>query len=57
MAARLGLGADIDLGEAYQWGWAELARIEAEMAAEADKVSPAASRAAAVSATIRWFMR
>jgi len=43
VAARLGLGADIDLAEAYQWGWAELARIEAEMAAEADKVSPGAS--------------
>jgi len=43
VAARLGLGADIDLAEAYQWGWAELARIEAELAAEADKVSPGAS--------------
>ena len=43
VAARLGLGADIDLAEAYQWGWAELARIEAELTAEADKVSPGAS--------------
>jgi len=43
VAARLSLGADIDLKEAYEWGWAELRRIEAEMAAEADKLSPGAS--------------
>jgi uncharacterized protein (DUF885 family) len=43
VAARLSLGADIDLAEAYDWGWAELERIEAEMAAEAEKISPGAS--------------
>jgi uncharacterized protein (DUF885 family) len=43
IAARLSLGADIDLTEAYEWGWAELRRIEAEMVAEANKVSPGAS--------------
>jgi uncharacterized protein (DUF885 family) len=43
VAARLTLGADIDLAEAYEWGWAELQRIEAEMAAEADKVRSGAS--------------
>ena len=43
VAARISLGADIDLAEAYEWGWAELARIEAEMAIEADKISPGAS--------------
>jgi uncharacterized protein (DUF885 family) len=43
VAARLNLGADIDLKEAYEWGWAELRRIEAEMAAEADAISPGAS--------------
>jgi uncharacterized protein (DUF885 family) len=43
VAARLNLGADIDLKEAYEWGWAELQRIEAEMAAEADAISPGAS--------------
>jgi len=32
--ARLALGADIDLHEAYSWAWDELARIEAEMGAE-----------------------
>ena len=43
VAARLSLGADIDLKEAYDWGWAELARIEAEMTAEANAVRPGAS--------------
>jgi uncharacterized protein (DUF885 family) len=47
VAARLSLGADIDLKEAYDWGWAELARIEAEMTAEADAVRPGASVAEA----------
>ena len=47
VAARLSLGADIDLAEAYDWGWAELARIEAEMATEADKVRSGASVAEA----------
>jgi len=43
VAARLSLGADIDPVEAYEWGWAELGRIEAEMAAEADKIIPGGS--------------
>jgi uncharacterized protein (DUF885 family) len=43
IAARLTLGADIDPKEAYEWGWAELARIEAEMAAEAGRVRNGAS--------------
>jgi uncharacterized protein (DUF885 family) len=47
VAARLNLGADIDLKEAYEWGWAELQRIEAEMTAEAHAVSPGASVAEA----------
>jgi uncharacterized protein (DUF885 family) len=33
--SRISLGADIDPVEAYEWGWAELHRLEAEMAAEA----------------------
>ena len=41
VAARLALGADLDAPEAYEWGWAELARIEAELADEADKSSRA----------------
>ena len=47
VAARLNLGADIDLKEAYEWGWAELQRIEAELAAEADAISPGAGVAEA----------
>jgi uncharacterized protein (DUF885 family) len=47
VAARLNLGADLDLEEAYDWGWAELRRIEAEMIAEANTVSPGASVAEA----------
>jgi uncharacterized protein (DUF885 family) len=43
MAARLSLGAELDAREAYEWGWAELARIEAELTAEAGKVRPGAS--------------
>jgi uncharacterized protein (DUF885 family) len=39
---RLHLGADVDFADAYQWGWAELGRIEAEMAAEAALVAPGA---------------
>jgi uncharacterized protein (DUF885 family) len=49
VAARLSLGADVDLPEAYEWGWAELSRIQDEMAAEADKVSPGATVAEASS--------
>ena len=43
IATRLTLGADIDPRESYEWGWAELARIEAEMAAEAGRVRDGAS--------------
>ena len=43
VAARLVLGADVDLAEAYAWGWEELGRIEAEMAREADRIRPSAS--------------
>ncbi|GAA3118206.1 DUF885 domain-containing protein [Streptosporangium carneum] len=43
VAARLNLGADIDLVDAYEWGWAELERIEAELIAEADQVKAGAS--------------
>ncbi|GAA2449908.1 DUF885 domain-containing protein [Actinomadura vinacea] len=34
------LGTSLDLEETYAWGWEELARIEAEMAALADRISP-----------------
>jgi uncharacterized protein (DUF885 family) len=47
IAARLSLGAPLDALDAYQWGWAELERIEAEMVAEAHAVKSGASVAEA----------
>lgn len=47
LARRLVLGADLDPVESYGWAWAELHRIEAELAAEADRVRPGASVAEA----------
>lgn len=43
VAARLMLGDDLDAEDAYAWGWAELARIEEEMAREATAILPGAS--------------
>jgi uncharacterized protein (DUF885 family) len=43
VARRLFLGADIDPVEAYEWGWAELHRIEDELAAEVHRLRPGAS--------------
>ncbi len=36
-------GADLDVDEAYAWGWTEYARLDAELRAEADRVLPGAS--------------
>jgi uncharacterized protein (DUF885 family) len=47
VGARLSLGAALDALEAYEWGWAELERIEAEMVAEAAAVKAGASIAEA----------
>jgi uncharacterized protein (DUF885 family) len=47
LARRRVLGADPDPLESYEWAWAELHRIEAEMAAEADRVRPGATPAEA----------
>jgi uncharacterized protein (DUF885 family) len=47
VGARLSLGASLDALDAYQWGWAELERIEAEMVAEAAAVKSGASIAEA----------
>jgi len=41
--ARFLLGTDLDLDEAYAWGWEELARLEAEKAKECEKILPGAS--------------
>ncbi|MDS1269139.1 DUF885 domain-containing protein [Lipingzhangella sp. LS1_29] len=43
IASRLYLGSDIDPHEAYAWGWDELARIETELATEADRIHPGAT--------------
>jgi uncharacterized protein (DUF885 family) len=40
MYARLALGADLDPADAYQWGWHELDRIEADMARVAEQIAP-----------------
>jgi uncharacterized protein (DUF885 family) len=39
------LGMDLDFEETYAWGWAELARIEAEMRATAEQIMPGESLA------------
>jgi uncharacterized protein (DUF885 family) len=41
--SRLFLGTAVDLDEAYRWGQDELARIRADMAATADRISSGAS--------------
>jgi uncharacterized protein (DUF885 family) len=48
VAARLSLGADLDAREAYEWGWAELERIEAELVTEAGRVRDGAGIAEAM---------
>ncbi|GAA1660487.1 DUF885 domain-containing protein [Glycomyces endophyticus] len=42
-ASRYFIGAEIDLEETYAWGWQELARIEADMRATAERIKPGAS--------------
>ncbi|CCK32753.1 hypothetical protein BN159_8375 [Streptomyces davaonensis JCM 4913] len=41
--SRLWTGADLDLDEAYTYGWSEFHRLLAEMRAEADRVLPGAT--------------
>ena len=50
LASRSFLGAEIDLDEAYAWGWAEVMRIEAEMRQVAGKIVAGGSIAEAVAA-------
>lgn len=38
--ARYWTGSDLDLDEAYAWGWEEFRRLDAEMRVEAEKVLP-----------------
>jgi uncharacterized protein (DUF885 family) len=49
-AIRYFLGAEVDLHEAYSWGFAELARLESEMDEVADKIVPGGSVDEAVAA-------
>jgi uncharacterized protein (DUF885 family) len=51
LLARSFLGADIDLAEAYRWGWDELGRIEADMVGECARLRPGAS----IAETVHWL--
>ncbi|PRW65015.1 DUF885 domain-containing protein [Actinopolyspora mortivallis] len=48
--SRYFIGADLDLREAYEWGWNEFASIEAEMKRVADRIKPSATLAEAAAA-------
>ena len=48
LGAKRFTGAELDPEEAYTWGWGELARIEAEMVTEAQRVRPGATPAEAL---------
>ena len=41
-------GIELDLDETYQWGWEELWRIQSEMAATAERISPGATVSEAI---------
>ena len=43
LLSRLFLGATLDLPETYRWGWEELHRVESEMEATAERISPGAT--------------
>ncbi|MFC5287700.1 DUF885 domain-containing protein [Actinokineospora guangxiensis] len=44
------LGAEIDLHEAYEWGWAEFSRVETEMKRLAERIAPGAGISGAAAA-------
>ena len=48
ISARAFLGMDLDLDEAYRWGWQELHRIESRMREVAQRILPGQSLAAVV---------
>jgi uncharacterized protein (DUF885 family) len=48
IGARASTGADLDLAEAYAWGWEEHRRIDAELRKEAEAVLPGADPLAAM---------
>jgi len=45
--SRYFIGAQLDLHEAYEWGWKEFSRLEKEMHAVADRIRPGATPAEA----------
>ena len=47
LAARVYNGVDLNLRETYEWGWEQLAWVESEMAAAAEKIAPGQGVAAA----------
>ena len=49
--ARAFLGAEIDLAEAYEWGWEELGRIETDMVGECGRLRPGAT----IAETVDWL--
>ncbi len=49
--ARAFLGAEIDLVEAYEWAWEELARIETDMVGECERLRPGAG----IAETVDWL--
>jgi len=51
LRARAFLGAEIDLSEAYEWGWDELGRIEDDMVGECAVIRPGAS----IGETVDWL--
>ncbi|GAB1514244.1 DUF885 domain-containing protein [Actinophytocola sp. KF-1] len=50
LLSRRYLGAALDLREAYEWGWAEFMRLEAEMREVANRIKPGATLAEAADA-------
>ncbi|MBP2334427.1 uncharacterized protein (DUF885 family) [Saccharothrix coeruleofusca] len=50
LSSRYFTGSRLDLAEAYEWGWAEFTRIEAEMKQVAGRIKPGASLAEAAAA-------
>ncbi|MBP2473739.1 uncharacterized protein (DUF885 family) [Crossiella equi] len=50
LCSRFFTGADLDLQEAYDWGWEEFSRVEAEMKQVAGRIKPGATLAEAAAA-------
>ena len=51
LLARSFLGAEIDLAEAYAWGWEELGRLESAMVTDCARIRPGAS----IAETVDWL--